>query len=76
MGQESVAEIIPSRYWVNPKDSVGWFVSGGELTSIVDEELRFLDTSSVDSAADLINKDYEQLLELVRQGAVNRARGK
>ena len=71
---ESVAEVIPQRQWINPADNVGWFVSGGELTNIVDEELKFLDTSLVDSAADLINRDYESLLEIVRQGADDRAR--
>ncbi|UMR32900.1 ATP-binding protein [Massilia sp. MB5] len=72
--RETVAEIIPERQWIDPKHSVGWFVNSGEINSIVDEELKFLDTSTVDSASDLINRDYESLLELVRQGATSRAR--
>lgn len=71
MKLDKVSEVISSRHWINPEDSTGWFVNSGELTSIVDKELRFLDTSMVDSAADVINSDYDKLLELVRQGAAN-----
>ncbi|WP_186263228.1 AAA family ATPase [Burkholderia gladioli] len=68
LGQSEVSRVIPSKHWIDPKDSTGWYVHAGELTSIVDDELRFLDTSLVDSAADIINNDYERLLEMYRRG--------
>jgi predicted ATP-dependent endonuclease of OLD family len=68
MKLDRVSEIISERHWIKPNDSVGWFVDRGELKSIVDKELGFLDAGVVDTAADIINKDYERLLQLVQQG--------
>lgn len=69
MGLHNVSDIIPSKHWIDPNDSAGWYVHEGALTSIVDDELRFLDTSLVDSAADIINNDYERLLEIFGRGS-------
>lgn len=73
-GTEGVDKIIAPRHWINPRDSVGWYVDKGKLTSIVDGELRFLDTKLVDSAADTINYDYERLLALAKPRTTKHAR--
>lgn len=61
---EQVSQLIPRETWLAYEDIGAYFVADGGIRSIMDEELKQIKAEEIDSASDLINQTYDQLLDL------------
>ena len=61
---EVTAKVIPNDTWVSSKNVGGYFIDNGKANQLRDEELGVLKTELVDSASEVINDEYEALLDI------------
>ena len=60
----AVDRIISEKYWMPASDVAAYAIEGGQLTSIMDEELQQVEAERIDGVSQELNREYEQLLEL------------
>ena len=61
---EQVSQLIPREAWLAYEDIGAYFVADGNMRSIMDDDLKQIKAEEIDSASDLINQTYDQLLDL------------
>lgn len=61
---KKVQEIIPKNVWIDRPSVSGYFVADGSVQDLVVPDIPALRGEMLDTASDLINEDYEKLLEL------------
>jgi AAA15 family ATPase/GTPase len=61
---KNVNEIIPNKLWLNPADVGAWFVENGTVRSIIDEETMQIKAEEIDKISDVLNQEYDKIMEL------------
>lgn len=65
---EKVSEIVNKQLWLNPDKLQAYFVGGkdnqGKIRSIIDPNLRIIQTEEIDSASSINNHEFDQLFDL------------
>jgi AAA15 family ATPase/GTPase len=66
--EEKVDKIIDKRLWMNPKKVQAYFVGGegnkGKIRSIIDPDLKIIQSEEIDSASSINNNEFDQLFDL------------
>ncbi|MEC4054483.1 hypothetical protein VSP10_17060 [Myroides odoratimimus] len=60
---EEVKDIIGEEYWVDFNDVGVWFVRDGVVEDILDYEERQIDASKIDEVSQLLNNEFDNLLD-------------
>lgn len=68
---EATAKVVPSDTWVSSKNVGGYFIDKGKANQLIDQELGLLKTELVDSASEIINDEYEALLDIEEESNSN-----
>jgi predicted ATPase len=63
-----VTNILPDNTWLKEGGVNGYFVENGQLIGLYDNDLNMFKTELIDTASDLVNSEYEMLLEIEREG--------
>jgi AAA15 family ATPase/GTPase len=61
------AKLVSKSLWLEPKRVSAFFVANGKIKSIIDNDLKLIKVESIDSASTIINKEYDDLLNLELQ---------
>jgi predicted ATP-dependent endonuclease of OLD family len=59
-----ISDVIPENMWLDEKNINGFFVERGTTIELFDQDLKMFKTELIDSASDLVNKEYTQLFNL------------
>lgn len=62
--KNSVHEIIPEKLWLNPVDVGAWFVENGTVRTIIDEETMQIKAEEIDKISDILNQEYDKIMDL------------
>jgi predicted ATP-dependent endonuclease of OLD family len=66
--EEKVDKIIDKKLWMNPKKVQAYFVGGegnkGRIRSIIDPDLKIIQSEEIDSASSINNNEFDQLFDL------------
>jgi ABC-type cobalamin/Fe3+-siderophores transport system ATPase subunit len=66
--EEKVDKIIDKKLWMNPKKVQAYFVGGegnkGKIRSIIDPDLKIIQSEEIDSASSINNNEFDQLFDL------------
>lgn len=65
---EKVSKIVDKQLWLNPEKLQAYFVGGkdnkGKIRSIIDPDLKIIQSEEIDSASSINNQQYDQLFDL------------
>lgn len=65
---DKVDKIIDKKLWMNPNKVQAYFVGGkdnhGKIRSIIDPDLKIIQTEEIDSASSINNEEYDLLFDL------------
>jgi AAA15 family ATPase/GTPase len=66
--EEKVDKIINKKLWMNPEKVQAYFVGGegnkGKIRSIIDPDLKIIQSEEIDSASSINNNEFDQLFDL------------
>ena len=62
--KEEVENIIPSSSWINCDDINVFYVDGGGVENIVDEELQQIKAERLDQVSTVLNEEFDRLLDI------------
>lgn len=62
--QTKLGEIIPCRRWLPFSSVSAYFIKRGKVESCLDEEFQSIENEVIDGAAQDINDDYDQMIQL------------
>lgn len=62
--KEEVEKLIDKSYWLDVDRLSAYFVSDGRIIDMVDKELGIIDPKYIDQASEIINDDFDRLLEI------------
>ena len=62
--KELVCDIIPESSWLDFKQTRAYFVNDGGVSGIMDEETGMVSAETIDSISDMLNREFEQLLDI------------
>ena len=60
---EKTDKIIPSKYWLNPKDVSIFKLIDGKSESIMDEELKQIKVEEIDEISEILSNQWHQMAE-------------
>lgn len=60
----ALGKIISPLKWIRFEKLTAYYVENGKIRSCMDEEFEAIDNEVIDSASDVINADYEKMVEL------------
>lgn len=61
---EKVEEVVDKNLWLDYDRMMAYFVEGGKVRSIMDQELRLIKSEEIDSASQIINREYDSLADI------------
>jgi len=61
---DEVSTLVPRDEWIDPQRVSAYYVENGEVSSIMDEELRHIDANRIDAASDMTNALHGELLDI------------
>ena len=64
IGDKKVEKIIPKDLWINYNKISAYFIENGEAIDMMDNETHLINTEYIDRASEILNDDFEKLLEL------------
>jgi predicted ATPase len=62
--KEEVNKIVPNKLWINPEQLVSYFISKGQVNTIMDKESGLINSETIDGVSSSINTQFIKLLEL------------
>ena len=62
--KEKVSKVINEDLWLNPEKVNAFYVDGGKIEDIIDDELKVIKAEVIDEISKKINKEFEELLEI------------
>ena len=62
--KEEVEKLMDKSYWLHIDRLSAYFVSDGRIIDMVDKELGIIDPRYIDQASEIINDDFDKLLEI------------
>ena len=62
---KKASTVIAKEYWIDTVRIAAYFVENGQIHNMIDSETEIIDTSYIDSASEILNDDFERLLELM-----------
>jgi predicted ATPase len=62
--KEKVSKVVNSNFWLNPDEVNAFYVEGGKIKDIIDEELKVIKAEVIDEISKEINREFEALLDI------------
>ena len=64
IGNKDAKKIIPKDLWIDNDRISAYFIENGKAIDMIDKETHLINTDYIDRASEVLNNDFENLLEL------------
>lgn len=62
--EDLAMKIVRKKHWINFDDVSAYFIDKGKCTDILDRKNRLIDATAIDNVSNVINREFDKLLEL------------
>ena len=69
--EEEVNSVISKKYWIDVKNLSVYYLNDGKATSMVDVEDCIINLDNLDNVSDIINNEFDQLLQIENKYILN-----
>jgi len=66
VNDNDISEIIPKGSWIHPNNFAAYHIENGTVKSIFDEKTQLITETELDSASEIINSNFDELMNIYK----------